>query len=203
MPGGKPFVEKLKHVAKDAKAVVGFVCIVGLRAGRQAEPDDSGSHRQGHHRQAHHQGAGLPADCRSDDGHGHLRRHLRFDRIPKLDRQGRPKMFYSLPVSARQAMAMGLLDDCFGKSPAEFLTQVQARARALAASDDLPALLRTKARRRAQDEATRPLADCRQQELQRMHRNFYGFDPSYHIARSNFVHRVAPYWTPRHLALHR
>jgi putative two-component system hydrogenase maturation factor HypX/HoxX len=36
-----------------------------------------------------------------------------------------------------------------------------------------------------------------------MHRNFYGFDPSYHIARSNFVRRVAPSWTPRHLSLHR
>jgi putative two-component system hydrogenase maturation factor HypX/HoxX len=36
-----------------------------------------------------------------------------------------------------------------------------------------------------------------------MRRNFYGFDPSYHIARSNFVRRVAPSWTPRHLAFHR
>ena len=125
--------------------------------------------------------------------------------LPRRLKAGTPAqvMNHRLPVSARQAMAMGLLDDCFGKSPAEFLTQVHARARALAASDDLPALLRAKARRRVQDEATRPLADYRQHELQRMHRNFYGFDPSYHIARSNFVHRVAPSWTPRHLALHR
>jgi putative two-component system hydrogenase maturation factor HypX/HoxX len=36
-----------------------------------------------------------------------------------------------------------------------------------------------------------------------MRRNFYGFDPSYHIARANFVRRVAPSWTPRHLAVHR
>ena len=36
-----------------------------------------------------------------------------------------------------------------------------------------------------------------------MRRNFYGFDPSYHVARSNFVHRVAPSWTPLHLAIHR
>jgi putative two-component system hydrogenase maturation factor HypX/HoxX len=36
-----------------------------------------------------------------------------------------------------------------------------------------------------------------------MRRNFFGFDPSYHIARSNFVRRVLPSWTPRHLAVHR
>ena len=35
---------------------------------------------------------------------------------------------------------------------------------------------------RLADEARRPLAAYRDDELQRMHRNFYGFDPSYHIA---------------------
>jgi putative two-component system hydrogenase maturation factor HypX/HoxX len=36
-----------------------------------------------------------------------------------------------------------------------------------------------------------------------MKRNFYGFDPSYHYARAHFVHKVAPAWTPLHLAVHR
>jgi putative two-component system hydrogenase maturation factor HypX/HoxX len=36
-----------------------------------------------------------------------------------------------------------------------------------------------------------------------MRRNFYGFDPSYHVARHHFVHRKPMAWTPRHLALHR
>jgi putative two-component system protein, hydrogenase maturation factor HypX/HoxX len=36
-----------------------------------------------------------------------------------------------------------------------------------------------------------------------MHRNFYGFDPSYHVARYHFVHKLAHAWTPRHLAVHR
>ena len=69
MPGGKPFVEKLKHAAKDAKADhrLGLVRLVGLRAGRQAQPDQRGADRQGDHRQADHQGAGLPADRRGDD----------------------------------------------------------------------------------------------------------------------------------------
>lgn len=41
-------------------------------------------------------------------------------------------------------------------------------------------------------EAARPLSDYRAAELGLMHRNFYGFDPSYHIVRSNFVRRVPP-----------
>jgi putative two-component system hydrogenase maturation factor HypX/HoxX len=36
-----------------------------------------------------------------------------------------------------------------------------------------------------------------------MRRNFYGFDSSYHVARSYFVQKTPHSWTPRHLALHR
>jgi putative two-component system hydrogenase maturation factor HypX/HoxX len=36
-----------------------------------------------------------------------------------------------------------------------------------------------------------------------MRMNFYGFDPSYHIARHRFVYRTAHAWTPLHLARHR
>ena len=36
-----------------------------------------------------------------------------------------------------------------------------------------------------------------------MHMNFYGFDPSYHIARHRFVYRTPQAWTPLHLARHR
>jgi putative two-component system hydrogenase maturation factor HypX/HoxX len=53
------------------------------------------------------------------------------------------------------------------------------------------------------DEARRPLAAYRADEIERMKRSFYGFDPSYHVARHHFVHRKPHAWTPRHLALHR
>jgi putative two-component system hydrogenase maturation factor HypX/HoxX len=112
-------------------------------------------------------------------------------------------MGHRLPLSAGQAARLGLIDSVFGDDPADFIQQVRTRAAALAADDALPALLQTKLRQRLADEARKPLAAFRDDELQRMHRNFYGFDPSYHIARSNFVRRVAPSWTPRHLALHR
>ncbi len=112
-------------------------------------------------------------------------------------------MGHRLPVSASQALAWGLVDGVFGTSLETFVAEVRARATALAAGADLPALLQAKRQRRDDDEARKPLAAYREEELARMHRNFYGFDPSYHIARSNFVRRVAPSWTPRHLAVHR
>jgi len=112
-------------------------------------------------------------------------------------------MSHRLPVSASQAAAMGLIDEVIDLAPEAFVAQAIARARAMATDPNLPALLRAKRQRRADDEAHKSLASYRDEELLRMRRNFYGFDPSYHIARSNFVHRVAPSWTPRHLATHR
>ena len=56
---------------------------------------------------------------------------------------------------------------------------------------------------RAHDEAAKPLAAYREEELTHMRRNFYGFDPSYHIARHHFVRKSPASWTPRHLARHR
>ena len=108
-----------------------------------------------------------------------------------------------LPMSASQAAQLGLVDAVFGDDVHEFVGTVRERAQALAAGGELLALLRAKQARRLADEAQMPLQAYRDEELARMHRNFYGFDPSYHIARSNFVHRVAPSWTPRHLCLHR
>jgi hypothetical protein len=36
-----------------------------------------------------------------------------------------------------------------------------------------------------------------------MRLNFYGFDPSYHVARYNFIHKIAKSRTPLTLARHR
>ena len=80
---------------------------------------------------------------------------------------------------------------------------MRAQARQLAADPALPARLEAKRARRTADEAAKPLARYRDEELVRMHRNFYGFDPSYHVARYHFVHKTPQSWTPRHLARHR
>ena len=84
-----------------------------------------------------------------------------------------------------------------------FEHQVMERALKLAGAYNLPERVLHKQHCRAIDEAKRPLAEYRKQELARMHRNFYGFDPSYHVARYHFVHKLPHAWTPRHLAAHR
>jgi putative two-component system hydrogenase maturation factor HypX/HoxX len=112
-------------------------------------------------------------------------------------------MGHRLPMSARRAAELGLVDTVFGATPDDFLAGVRARATALAADPGLAGLLRAKAAERLRDEAAKPLDAYRQEELAAMRRNFYGFDPSYHVARSNFVRRVLASRTPLHLATHR
>ena len=64
-------------------------------------------------------------------------------------------------------------------------------------------LLRAKHQQRMVDEAAKPLESYRQEELEHMRLNFFGFDSSYHVARYNFVHRLPRSRTPLHLATHR
>ena len=88
-------------------------------------------------------------------------------------------------------------------SHAGFEALVRTEAQAWAAGQNVASLIDAKQHARLHDEAVRPLAAYRLDELQRMHRNFYGFDPSYHVARHHFVYRKAMAFTPRYLALHR
>ncbi|OGS90719.1 MAG: hydrogenase maturation protein [Gallionellales bacterium GWA2_60_18] len=108
-----------------------------------------------------------------------------------------------LPVAAAEARAMGLIDDCFGTDREGFLARIEQLAEGLATSPDYPALLRQKIARRERDEQEKPLDAYRAEELQHMKLNFYGFDPSYHVARYNFVHKIPHAWTPLYLARHR
>lgn len=108
-----------------------------------------------------------------------------------------------LPLGAPEAMRAGLLDAVFGSDASGFVDQAHRRALDLASASDLSQRLQAKKERREQDEIRRPLADHREEEMRHMRLNFFGFDPSYHVARYNFVHRVPQSRTPLHLALHR
>ncbi len=76
-------------------------------------------------------------------------------------------------------------------------------ARKIAFDPEFEQRIGTKTRQREIDEETKPLRAYRDDELARMRRNFYGFDPSYHIARYNFVHKVPKSRTPLTIAHHR
>ena len=108
-----------------------------------------------------------------------------------------------LPMGTVEAGTLGLVDERIDLPPERFGEEVARRAEALASSSDLVRLLEEKRARRRDDEAEKPLEDYRAAELERMHMNFYGFDPSYHVARYNFVHKVPKSRTPLTLAKHR
>ncbi len=108
-----------------------------------------------------------------------------------------------LPVSAAAAVQEGLIDKCFADDADAFRARVKRMALGLALAPDYAQRLAEKCARRARDEAKKPLAEYRAEELKEMQRNFYGFDPSYHYARHHFVHKIPHAFTPRHLALHR
>jgi putative two-component system hydrogenase maturation factor HypX/HoxX len=107
------------------------------------------------------------------------------------------------PLTAQRAEEIGFIDARLSGDASAFRSEVAKRAMALATAPDLDLKLLAKREARARDEAAKPLAAYREEELTHMRRNFYGFDPSYHIARHHFVHKSAASWTPRHLARHR
>jgi putative two-component system hydrogenase maturation factor HypX/HoxX len=123
---------------------------------------------------------------------------------PRVGEDGaRALMQDRLPLSARRALAIGFIDACLGTHHDEFRVDIARRAGELAAAPDIAERLAAKRARRTADEAQKPLAQYRAEELAAMRRNFYGFDPSYHVARYHFVLKSPASWTPRHLARHR
>jgi putative two-component system hydrogenase maturation factor HypX/HoxX len=108
-----------------------------------------------------------------------------------------------LPISARRAAAIGLIDRVLETDAASFLAAVERWAEAIANSRDHQNIIRDKNENRKRDELKKPLASYHAAELAQMKLNFYGFDPSYHVARYNFVFRVPHSRTPLHLAVHR
>ncbi|MBL8406142.1 MAG: hydrogenase maturation protein [Dechloromonas sp.] len=110
-------------------------------------------------------------------------------------------MRHRLPMTAQESVQLGFYDACL-PGPG-FAVDVARRAAELAAAADIDERLAAKRSKRQADEAVKPLAAYRAEELKEMRRNFYGFDPSYHVARYHFVSRSPHSWTPRHLARHR
>jgi putative two-component system hydrogenase maturation factor HypX/HoxX len=106
-------------------------------------------------------------------------------------------------MGAAEACRLGLADRRFVLPRQHFHDAVLAEAACLAEGTGFLDALDTKAYRRTRDEIAKPLADYRREELDRMRINFYGFDPSYHVARYNFVRKIPKSRTPVTLARHR
>jgi putative two-component system protein, hydrogenase maturation factor HypX/HoxX len=108
-----------------------------------------------------------------------------------------------LPMGAAAAFRLGIADAVLANARTKFRCQVRDHAERLLADPALDRLLAEKRVRRARDEATKPLEVYRAAELQRMQLAFYGFDPSYHVARWRFITREPVARTPLYLSRHR
>lgn len=107
------------------------------------------------------------------------------------------------PMGVEEALRVGLIDSTLPIDARADSTVIARRAAVLAREVTLEARIANKRRRREADERIRPLEAYRTAELARMHRNFFGFDPSFHVARYNFIYKIAKSRTPLHLARHR
>ncbi len=102
-----------------------------------------------------------------------------------------------MPMGTKVAKQIGLIDDYFGQTPAEFRARVMHKAEEIAQNKDFEQMLSFKNERCF----SKPLKQYRQEELAQMKRNFVSDE--YNTARYNFVHKITPAETPRHLAIHR
>ncbi len=108
-----------------------------------------------------------------------------------------------LPMGVAEAHRLGLIDRVLRPSSRDLAAPIALIARTLAMDDNFDARLADKNRRRARDEAEKPLDAYRAEELARIRLNFYGFDASYHVARHNFIRKIPKSRTPLTLARHR
>ncbi|MFE3445698.1 hydrogenase maturation protein [Nocardia sp. NPDC059180] len=105
----------------------------------------------------------------------------------------------TLPVGAKAAAQIGLVDRVAPGSTDAFRAWVRREAAMLADSTELEGRLVAKKQRREADEVAKPLADYRAEELTEMRRNFYADGEPYHRLRNEFVYGVAPAATPTYL----
>ncbi len=108
-----------------------------------------------------------------------------------------------LPMGPAEAVRIGLADWQSAGTVQEFVAEARKRAVALAASPGLAGRVAAKLQEREANETAKPLSVYREEELARMRLNFYGFDPSYHVARYNFVRKIPKSRTPVTIARHR
>jgi hydrogenase small subunit len=93
--GGKPFIDQLKHVAKDAKAIISWGSCASWGCVQAAKPNPTQATPV--HKVIFDKPIIKVPGCPpiAEVMTGVITYMLTFDRIPELDRQGRPKMFYS------------------------------------------------------------------------------------------------------------
>lgn len=105
-----------------------------------------------------------------------------------------------LPIGANEAKTIGLVDEVIAGDEDEFQQKFITIAETLAQSSDFSQQLEAKVAQRRNDEACKPLAAYRAEELARMSHNFFGPDRRYHQVRRQFVYKAPATALPEYLA---
>ncbi|GAA2326348.1 hydrogenase maturation protein [Streptomyces caniferus] len=105
----------------------------------------------------------------------------------------------ALPMTAAAGARLGLVDRIIDCTAQDFAARTARLAGRLASAPATQARIATKKAARERDEAERPLAAYREQELARMHRIFFDPDEPYHALRRAFVRKDPAAGTPSHL----
>ncbi|MDH6120402.1 putative two-component system hydrogenase maturation factor HypX/HoxX [Kitasatospora sp. GAS204A] len=105
----------------------------------------------------------------------------------------------ALPVTAQSAQRLGLVDRTVAAAPQEFGAEVARLAGLLADRPALAERIAAKKAARERDEAVKPLAAYRTEELALMRRTFLDPGAPYHALRAAFVRKEPVRGTPEHL----
>lgn len=108
-----------------------------------------------------------------------------------------------LPMGVKKAVSLGLANETFGDNSQAFERLLMEKLERLTQTQVFDQMIAEKVHARQADELIKPLINYRTEELEKMKRNFFGFDPSYHVARYNFVYKIPKSRTPITLARHR
>jgi len=114
--------------------------------------------------------------------------------LPKRIGTQRAELFTEqcLPWATDIAMEVKLIDDCFEYTAEAFRKKVKILAEEVAHLSYFPQLLTAKKFKRNRDESYRPLQKYREEELDKMYKNFFEDDWNYDTKRFCFVHKINP-----------
>ncbi|HJL75625.1 MAG TPA: enoyl-CoA hydratase-related protein [Candidatus Marinimicrobia bacterium] len=108
-----------------------------------------------------------------------------------------------LPIPAGRAKNIGLIDEVLPVNGSNSLEVIYNYALDLNQKVNFSQYSKDKAKMLDLDNEKKSLESYRTEEIEKMKLNFYGFDPSYHVSRYNFIRKRLVSWTPLYLAKHR
>lgn len=112
--------------------------------------------------------------------------------LPKRIGTERANLFTEqcLPWGTATAMEVKLIDACLEETGVAFVEKVKEKAEEIAALSYFSQLLSSKNFKRKRDERYKPLEKYREEELEKMHQNFFEDDWEYDRKRYEFVHKI-------------